>query len=81
MTVTDQKVLGTIGGWTIMGRIVHYSLFDGKMHRPELTLIPPPQGAVNSDVWFSAEDLAKFTEALNAYAASVGYMPKPVQKP
>jgi len=80
MNVTDQKVLGTHGGWTVMARIVHYSLFDGKMHRPELMLVPPPNGALTSDVWFSSEDLAKFNEALNAYAASIGYMPQPIQK-
>lgn len=80
MNVTHQKVLGTLNGWTIMGRIVHYSLFDGKMHRPELTLIPPPAGTATSDVWFSAEDLARFTKALNEYADSVGYLPQAVQR-
>jgi hypothetical protein len=81
MNVTHQKTLGMIRGWTVIGRIVHYSLFDGKMHRPELTLVPPPEGAVNTDVWFSSEDLAQFSEALAVYAASLNYLPQPIQKP
>lgn len=80
MNVTHQKVLAVLNGWTIMGRIVHYSLYDGKIHRPELTLIPPPNGAASSDVWFSAEDLAGFTQLLSDYAQSIGYLAQAVQR-